>query len=137
MNAATKADMIKTCSAKCDKTPYKQKSRPWFDNSCRIKRSEYLKAKTEYRRCNSTHNLEKLKSQSKLYKKENNRKLHNYHKDLNNFRNIKSSDPKSYWSLLNKYSGEKTQFFSNITKEVFLQHFSNLNENTDPDDIKE
>ena len=24
MNAATKADMIKTCSAKCDKTPYQQ-----------------------------------------------------------------------------------------------------------------
>ena len=56
--------------------------------------------------------------------------------NLNNkFRNLKQSDPKSYWSLLNKYSNEKKKVISDITSEVFFEHFSKLNEgNTDNDE---
>jgi len=33
---------------------------------------------------------------------------------------LRSSDPKAYWSLLNKYSSEKKETLSNISSQVFM-----------------
>ena len=71
-----------------------------------------------------------------MYKKELSKRYRQFHQNLNKkFRNLKQSDPKSYWSLLNKYSNEKKKFISDITSEVFFEHFSKLNEgNADNDE---
>ena len=71
-----------------------------------------------------------------MYKKELSKCYRQFHQNLNKkFRNLKQSEPKSYWSLLNKYSNEKKKVISDITSEVFFQHFSKLNEgNADNDE---
>jgi hypothetical protein len=64
-----------------------------------------------------------------------NTKFHQYNKDINKkLRHLKSLDPKSYWSLLNRYSGEKSKVVSKISAEVFLEHFSKLNKSSEGND---
>jgi len=46
---------------------------------------------------------------------------------------LRSSDPKAYWSLLNKYSSEKKETLFNISSQVFYEHFVKLNQNVDSD----
>ena len=41
----------------------------WYDEDCRNSRSEYMKAKQNFRRLNSQANFELLKQSSKAYKK--------------------------------------------------------------------
>ena len=57
-----------------------------------------------------------LRHSSKIYKKEISKK-----------KRLKNSDPKSYWNLLKKYSGEKKNILHKISCEVFHDHFSKLN----------
>ena len=108
----TKANMVK--KVKTNK-PSMQKSnkefkKPWYDNDCFDKRSEYLHAKRNFRRLNSQENFEFLKCTSKVYKKETNKKCHDYNKSVNKkLKNLRHSDPKSYWSMLNTFSGEKNK----------------------------
>ena len=139
VDAARRADMIKTTKvSKINVTNIKRKQqKPWFDNECRMKRSAYIEAKQNFRRSNSNVNFSELKNKSKIYKKEINMKFHKFKKDLNaKFRNLRTTNPKAYWSLLNKYSNEKSSIMSDITSEVFFDHFSKLNENDDSDEIQ-
>ena len=39
-----------------------------------------------------------------------------------------NSDPKSYWSILNKYSSEGRDKLQNVSVESLYEHFSKLNE---------
>ena len=99
------------------------------------KEKSYFKARSNYRRCNSNIELDSLKKASKAYKKELNSKLHKYHKDLNKkIRKLRHSDPKAYWSLLNKYSDNKSETLAKITSEAFFEHFSKLNQNDESDE---
>ncbi len=62
---------------------HKHTNRPWFDSDCKNKRITYMKAKNKYRRCNSDVNIAELKVASKSYKKDLNKKMHVYNKDMN------------------------------------------------------
>ena len=65
---------------------------------------------------------------SKRCKKELNKKFNSFNDNvIKKLRGLKHSDPKSYWSLLNKYSSDKKVIINKITNEVFHEHFSNLN----------
>jgi len=46
---------------------------------------------------------------------------------------MKSTDPKSYWALLNKCDVDKKNVEHNVLVDAFYDHFSKLN-SIDPDD---
>ena len=48
---------------------------------------------------------------------------------------MKTSDPKSYWSILNKYSSEGRDDLQKVSVESFYEHFSKLNEATPENDF--
>ena len=48
---------------------------------------------------------------------------------------MRNSDPKSYWSNLNKYSSEGRDKLQNVSEESFNEHFSKLNEATPENDF--
>ena len=48
---------------------------------------------------------------------------------------MKNSDPKSYWSILNKYSSEGRDKLQKVSVESFYKHFSKLNEATPENDF--
>ena len=50
-------------------------------------------------------------------------------------KSIKNSDPKSYWSILNKYSSEGRDKLQKVSVESFYEHFSKLNEATPENDF--
>merc|ERR1711874_668800 len=80
----------------------KNQNKPWFDHDCHLKRKQHFKKKNRLKRINPIQNEEALKQENKSYKKYINKKRHVYNKKLHNkLRNIKSSKPKEYWSLLN------------------------------------
>ena len=81
VNAADKAHMVKSVStSKSSRLPKKQ-NKPWFDSSCKNKRSAYLRAKSDYRRCNSNSNLQSLKDNSKMYKNELSKCYRQFHQN--------------------------------------------------------
>ena len=59
------------------------------------------------------NNFSNLRHSSKIYKKEINKKIKSFNADIvTKLKRLKNSDPKSYWNLLNKYSGEKKKHFT-------------------------
>ena len=76
VNAAKQADMFKSFSIGKKRSGQKSHNvgKPWFDTACRDKRHLYLRAKNSYRKNKSAHNFYELKSSSKNYKKEINKK---------------------------------------------------------------
>ena len=60
---------------------------------------------------------------SKAYKKCINKQLRLYQKDfITRLRALKHSDPKSYWSLLNKADNSKPQVVQKVSVETFAEH---------------
>ena len=65
---------------------------------------------------------------SKNYKKQINKEFRTNQSIISNkLRNLRHSDPKAYWNLLNKYSGERKEILKKVSAEVFYEHFSKLN----------
>ena len=77
----------------------------WFNRGCLIKQKEYFKARKMNWRFKSAENRSNLIRCSKAYKKEINKQYNVYRKAfISKLRGLKTKDPKSYWSLLNKFS---------------------------------
>ena len=139
-NAAENSNMVKkkiNYSANLNKNIKHQK--PWFNNESKLKRKEYITAKRKYRQLNSTENYEKLVVSSRTYKKLINKQIREYNGKLTNkLKLLKNSDPKSYWSILNRYSSEgKKALQKTFTIESFHEHFSKLNEATPGNDFED
>jgi len=111
-------------------------SKPWFDDECKRQRAHYLHSKNNFRKSKTQHNKSELITNSKSYKKIINKKFRDYQNDIvSKLKQLKSTDPKSYWSLLNKYSSEKKEVICKVTNDTFFEHFSLLNDNQDNEDI--
>ena len=127
--AAKKCDMIKHCQVNRNRSKPKAACKPWFDSDCKSLRKEYFRSKHRYRYVKTQENYDCLINNSKRYKKEINSKLRLYNKQVvQKLKSLKACDPKSYWSLLNKYSGEKKAVIDKISNDVFHEHFSKLND---------
>jgi hypothetical protein len=116
------------------KTKHKSKPRqPWFNNDCKITRSQYFKAKRRNKKVRSTDSREALRKHSKEYKKATRKAFKDFNRNLKKkLRNLRTSDPKTYWEILN---GAKSKI-NKVAIEVFLEHFKKLNtansSSTDP-----
>ena len=107
-----------------------KKNKPWFDNDCRKMRANYFKVK---RKSNQTHGLaNNFKSVCNEYKQYIRKKSRTYFKSLHvNLRNLQTTDPKEFWSLLNRNSSINSNK-GNITLDTFYEHFKKLSQAEDP-----
>ena len=113
---------------------HKKKNKSWFDAECKTKQTEYYSSRQRYRHFRSYDNLQSLKNQSKTYKRVLNLKFKHYHDSIaKKLRLLKNTNPKEYWCILNKYSGERKEVLNRVSLEVFYEHFCNLNDD-DSDD---
>ena len=90
--------------------------RPWFNNECQRLRRQYKRAKNLRHMINNAENYKCVHNASKAYKKCINKQFNLYKKDfIAKLRSLKHSDPKSYWSLLNKADNSRSQVIANTT----------------------
>jgi hypothetical protein len=82
-----------------------------------------------YYRVRSAANYNDLVNKSKDYKKTLQRKFNEYQKGfIAKLRGLRTTDPKSYWSLLNKKGCNKSNTVQQkVATSVFFDHFKNLN----------
>lgn len=92
----------------------------------RLYRKAYHKAKHLNNKFNTEETKNALIHRSREYKKEV-KKANAKHKRqfINNLRNLKSSNPKLYWNILQDKSKDK----SPVTLHDFYQHFKNVSQN--------
>ena len=128
---ACKIMTIKGNSSKAKKN--KQSSKPWFDKECLNRRSDYYRIKNRLKKIEGSE--KDLKIEGKKYTKFIQAKAKKYQKEFNKkLRNLKSTNPKEFWNILNK-SSEGKHTLAKISIESFAKHFQKLGEtNTDFDD---
>jgi hypothetical protein len=131
-NAADSCHLIidvKNTVQKSTKRRKKSRQKEWFDDDCKVARRTYLSDKNYYRRNKTDTNFQSMVSSGKSYKKMINKKIKSYQDNINKrILGLKSSDPKAFWNLLNRYCTDSRDTVNNISKEVFLEHFVKLNE---------
>ena len=107
----------------------RKNTKPWFNKTCKIKRSEYYKAKRLFRAHRDAPHQHSMIKASKDYKRTLKNEYKLYYIDLNNkLQSLKSNNPKEYWNLLNKESGTTNNVnYTNIDISAFASHFKQLN----------
>lgn len=135
LDAASKSEMVFTPKRKSNVNVQRVK-KPWFDRDCFIKRKEYFRARNMNWRFKTAENRNNLIRCSKAYKKEINKKYNVYRKDfISKLRSLKTKDPKSYWSLLNKSTDAHKSTINKVSLETFYEHFKNLNNSVDDQEV--
>jgi hypothetical protein len=119
-------------SARSRTKQYKRRlpKRPWFNKECHLRRKVFFKAKNKFNSNDTVENKDSLKVASKTYKTEIKKQYKLYHKKLHQkIRNLKSSNPKEYWAIINNAEGGGYgSAIDKISLEVFAEHFKKLNE---------
>ncbi|CAG2240630.1 unnamed protein product [Mytilus edulis] len=128
-NAAECADMLIKTTSNVKKHGCKKYNhcKKYFNSECYTKRKAYRKAKKYHYRVRSVVNHNDLVRKSKEYKNILKKQFCEFQKAfIGKLRGLRTSDPKSYWSLLNKgcEKGKATQ--QKVAMNVF-DHFKNLN----------
>ena len=103
------------------------KNKPWFNHHCARKRSEYVKLKNKLIKDKSVLSTSKLKAEAKKYKYVIKNAKKDYFNEINSkLKNLKSTDPKHYWKLINnadnKFNNKKCQ----VEIVDLYNHFTNL-----------
>ena len=116
---------------KCKKVK-KQKQRqtdelPWFDTECEKKRKLFFKAKNCNRRARNPEAKEKQREASISYKKQLRMSFRKYQSNfIKKIRNLKSTDPKIFWKIINGSTQERKEVHANISCKTFQEHFQKL-----------
>ena len=127
---AGKLSGVVKSSQKRQKRPRARKndSKPWYNTDCEVHRKEFFQAKNELKRNDCPANIEIFKSKSNTFKNTMAAAYNSYHKDLHEqLRQLKSSNPKDYWRILNN-AVDKKKDGEQVTLDAFRHHFENLNE---------
>ena len=127
LDSAQKVGMVKKTKIK-KRTYLKKNNKAWFNDTCKLKRKQFLKAK---KRANANKDNLVLKIErkrlAKEYKKCVRKQYRKYNSEIvNSLRRLKSNDPKSYWNIFNKQ--KKKSFDKTPSCDVFLDMFKNLND---------
>ena len=111
----------------------KSPNKPWFNDDCSTKRKEFYLAKNNFKTDECAPKKELMIQKSKLYRQTMKQAYKEYHADIHKtLRNLKSSNPKEYWNIINKAQGSGTKM-GDITIDSFANHFKCLNENAPSD----
>lgn len=102
-------------------TPHK----PWFDDECGRARTEFFRVKNRVSPLPDIERSAELRLASKAYKKVlRAKKLFHRRRVVNRLRNLRSSNSKEYWNLLN--SATRSKKGSDMNTDSFVQHFKDL-----------
>ncbi len=99
--------------------------KPWFDEVCKQKRRHYKFTKNRYKNSKSLEDLVAMRNANKSYKRQIRISV-NKHKrlEIKKLRNLKTSNTKKYWDILN---GKKKQTTVKASLEDLFEHFKDLN----------
>jgi len=112
----------------------KATQKPWYNKACEKKRRELYRARNIYKRNKTDENMLQKKSVGKEYKKELRKQYVAYKRDVvKKLRNLKSSDPKRYWTMLND-KGKQGNKVVDIHLDVLSKHFRELSYRSDVED---
>jgi hypothetical protein len=135
--AADKASMIFEYKRNQGKYSTKSKTsfKKYFNTDCYMKRREYRKAKKHYKKVRNDNNYNNMVIKSKEYKKTLQKQFKDYQKSfISKLRGLRSTDPKAYWSLLNKNCESGKRVINDVAIDTFHEHFKKLNNpEVDPD----
>jgi len=102
----------------------------WFNSDCQSTRNKYNKIRKAYNKYKTNTYKVMLKAISKEYKCTLRKSRVNYNQTrITKLRNLRTSNPKEYWKILN--SERKTKE-TNASLQSFYDHFKHLN---DPENI--
>ena len=106
--------------------------KPWFDDSCKESRKKYRSAKNRYKHTKTTADLVSMRNSSRVYKRCIRRSVVKHRRtEANRIRNLKTTNPKEYWKILN---GNKSKTDVKVSLDDLMEHFKNLNkDNNEPD----
>ncbi len=130
--AGSSTGIIKTLSSDSsfNKNRLKRNSpcQPWFNKECNTGRKLLYKAKHQCRKKRSEESEATVKFCGKKYKAEIKQARNSYNKEVHKkLRNLKSSNPKDYWAIINKNDRKAA---SKISTQILFEHFKKLNQNS-------
>ena len=99
---------------------------PWFNNDCKVSKNNYKRYKKSLRKPLNTTEENTLSTMAKAHKKLLRKEKRKFEKELNaKIRNLKSTDPGKYWSIINpRKKGIK---IGKISMDEACSHFRELN----------
>ena len=105
----------------------KAPKKPWFNPDCEHKRKSFYRAKNKLKSVGSAENKIALQRESNIFKKTLKNAKQPHQKEIHErLINLKTSDPKNYWKILNEACGKKTDTLQ-VTIQAFEEHFRGLN----------
>ena len=130
VNAAKHCNMLPSKTRKvkikcslCKRIPNK----PWFNAQCKEQRKLFYRAKANCKRLQTSVSYEEMKNKSKNYKICLTRAKCEYQNKLcKELRGLKSSDPKKYWSILNRELDQNKDSTLPVSLIELLNHFKKL-----------
>ena len=109
-------------------------NKPWFNNTCKLSKSNYKKFKKTLSKQPSNTEKDSLKAMAKTHKKLLRKERRKFGKELNaKLRLLKSTDPGKYWSIINPR--KKSTKMGDLSLDAVWTHFSELNK--DDSDVRE
>jgi hypothetical protein len=104
----------------------KSGAKPWFNKECEDRRKEYLHVKNQFAISKTLVLRQGMRNLNKEYKKTPRKAYNDYYAELNKkLRNLKRTNPKVFWSILNK--GSKLREEVPVDTDDFFRHFRDLN----------
>lgn len=83
--------------------------KPWFNHECKFERQNYRKLKRKYKKIKTERLKREVTEAETRYKKTLDKHSKSYRREMRKkFKNLKSTDPKEYWNLLNRGKEKKT-----------------------------
>ena len=130
--AAKKIGIIKPVRKKyikrTNKTQTKKNSKEWFNKECAENRAALRNLRLRVKANEECADTKRKRNEAyKKYKRSLTRNYNLHIKNLQNkIRNMKSTDTKNYWKLINGNARGKKNYINEISREAFAKHFESL-----------
>ena len=105
----------------------KSNSNPWFDNTCKVAKQNFNRAKHNYSRCKSDANRINLTHRrSKLNKAKRRAKAIHKFEEGERIKKLATSNTKQFWKEIKKITKRKSKSAENLSVNDLFTHFSNV-----------
>ena len=112
------------------------KTLPEYNLDSRMLKQNYYRAKNKYKQNQNKNNLDDRRDKSKACKSEINKLKRKANKDFTNkIRNLKSTQPRGYWRLINNKKASTVQADTQDLFDSFKTLSSELGDNQGEEDI--
>ena len=110
-----------------DRTARHPRTNSWFDNTCKIEKQNFNRAKHEYSRCRSDLNRANVtRCRTKLNKAKRRAKAIFTFEEGKRVQKIAKSNSKQFWKEIKKYIKRKGQSSDELSADDFFEHFSSV-----------